>query len=215
MKLLKQGTAVTIKLGPFLDSTDGVTAKTALTLAQADILISKQFGAFAQKNSATSATHDTAGWYGVPLDTTDTGTHGLIQIHCNKSSALPVWDNYTVVNANIFNSWTQNTELQNCNVFQVYGNETLAIVLKNMLTGVVTGTTTNTGFTGTATEFECSDITEATSGHYIGKVVTFYSGALLGQSTVVTAYSLSSGRGHFTVAALTEAVPSGALLVLT
>lgn len=215
MKLLKQSTAVTIKLGPYLDSTDGVTAKTALTIAQANVILFKAFGAGAQKNDATSATHDTGGWYGVPLNATDTGTLGPLQIHTNISSALPVWDQYTVVTANIFNALTQNTELLNINVDAVAGLQALRTALAAMLTGVVIGTTSNAGFTGTATEFECADITEATTGHFIGKVATFYSGALLGQSTVVTGYSLATGRGHFTVAALTEAVPSGALVVLT
>jgi hypothetical protein len=214
MKLLKQSTAVTIKLGPYLDSTDGVTAKTALTIAQANVILFKNFGAGAQKNDSTTATHDTGGWYGVPLNTTDTGTLGPLQIHTNISSSLPVWDQYLVVPANVYDAYTSSTLLKT-DLTQVLTVAASVTNLAAMLTGTVIGTTTNTGFTGTATEFECSDITEATTGHYIGRVATFYSGALLGQSTVVTAYSLSSGRGHFTVSSLTEAVPNGSLVVLT
>jgi len=58
MNILKQSTAATIKLGPFIDDTDGKTAETALTIAQADVRLSKNGGDFAQKNSTTSATHD-------------------------------------------------------------------------------------------------------------------------------------------------------------
>jgi hypothetical protein len=106
MNILKQSTAVTIKLGPYLDSTDAVTAKTALTIAQANVLLSKNFGAFAQKSDATSATHDSSGWYGVPLNTTDTGTVGPLQIHTNISTALPVFRQYLVVPANVYDSLT-------------------------------------------------------------------------------------------------------------
>lgn len=41
---LKQSTAATIKVGPFLDSTDGDTAETGLTISQADVRLSKNGG---------------------------------------------------------------------------------------------------------------------------------------------------------------------------
>ena len=53
MKILKQSTAVTVKLGPFLDASDGVTAETALTISQSDVILSKNFGAFAQKGDTS------------------------------------------------------------------------------------------------------------------------------------------------------------------
>ena len=51
---LKQSTAVTIRMGPFLDKTDGVTEETALGLASTDVQLSKAGGAFANKNDATA-----------------------------------------------------------------------------------------------------------------------------------------------------------------
>lgn len=109
MKILKQSTAVTIKFGPFLDATDGVTAETALTISQSDVLLSKNFGAFAQKNETSAATHDAHGWYGVALNTTDTNTLGPIQISVQESGALPVFDQYTVVPANVYDSLVAGT----------------------------------------------------------------------------------------------------------
>ena len=38
MRYLKQSTAVTVKIGPFVDATDGVTAETALGIAAAGAL---------------------------------------------------------------------------------------------------------------------------------------------------------------------------------
>jgi hypothetical protein len=66
-------------------------------------------------------------------------------------------------------------------------------------------TVDNTGFTPTTTEFEADDITEATADHFNGRSVLFTTGALLGQTRPILDYALASGRGHFTVATLTEA----------
>lgn len=109
---LKQSTAATIKLGPFVDSTDGVTAETALTIAQADIRLSKNGGDIAQTNNATGATHDELGYYDVPLDTTDTGTLGRLDVIVSESGALPVWRSFMVVPANVWDSMFGADKLQ-------------------------------------------------------------------------------------------------------
>lgn len=101
---LKQGTAVTVKLGPFVDDADGVTALTALTISQADIRLSKNGGDIAQTNNATGATHDELGYYDVPLDTTDTATLGALRVLVSESGALPVWADFMVVPANVWDS---------------------------------------------------------------------------------------------------------------
>ena len=109
---LKQSTAVTVKLGPFLDSTDGDTEEIALTIAQADILLSKNGGAFAQTNNVAGATHDTKGLYGVPLDTTDTNTLGELRVYIHESGALAVWETFMVVPANVWDSMFGADKLQ-------------------------------------------------------------------------------------------------------
>lgn len=57
----------------------------------------------------------------------------------------------------------------------------------------------------TTTVFEADDITEATANHFKGRTIIFTSGTLKGQAREISAYSLVSGRGRFTVVALTEA----------
>lgn len=101
---LKQSTVVTVKVGPFLDSSDGNTTEEALTISQADIRLSKNGGAFAQSNNAAGATHDENGWYGVPLDTADTGALGTLAVAIHKSGALAVWVEFMVVPANMWDS---------------------------------------------------------------------------------------------------------------
>lgn len=104
MNILKQSTAATIKLGPFIDDTDGKTAETGLTIAQADVRLSKNGGDFAQKNSTTSTTHDENGYYDISLNATDTGTLGRLRVAVSKSGALPVWQDFLVVTANVYDT---------------------------------------------------------------------------------------------------------------
>lgn len=101
---LKQSTAATILLGPFIDDTDGKTAETGLTISQGDVLLSKNGGAMAQKHDATSCTHDALGYYGCPLDTTDTGTLGILRVMVHEVGALPVWDEFMVVPEAVYNA---------------------------------------------------------------------------------------------------------------
>lgn len=70
---------------------------------------------------------------------------------------------------------------------------------------IISGTVDYTGEAASTTEFEADDITEATDDHYNGRIIVFTSGAVAGQVTDITDYTLNAGRGHFTVTALTEA----------
>ena len=109
-QLLKQSTAFTFRIGPFVDSTDGVTAETALTIAQADMQISKNGGAFAQTSAAPTTTHDSDGWYQCPLTATDTNTLGHLTIQITMAGALPVWKDFMVVPANVYESMVAGSE---------------------------------------------------------------------------------------------------------
>lgn len=116
---LKQSTAATIKLGPFLDSVDGVTAETGLTISQSDIRLSKNGGDIAQTNNAAGATHDELGYYDVPLDTTDTGTLGRLRVAVSETGALPVWMDFIVVPANTYDTLVLGTDALNADVDEI------------------------------------------------------------------------------------------------
>jgi NADH dehydrogenase FAD-containing subunit len=77
-----------------------------------------------------------------------------------------------------------------------------------------TGTVTNTGFSPTATQFETSSITTAAADHWVGRVVIWTSGTLAGQAGRITAYSLNTGRGRFTVTTQTAAPGNGDAFVI-
>lgn len=101
---LRQSTAQAINFGPFVDSTDGVTAETGLTIAQGDMLLSKDGGAYAQKSAAGNATHDADGHYTTTLSTTDTATVGVLKLQVAVSGALPVFERFYVVEEAVYDN---------------------------------------------------------------------------------------------------------------
>ncbi len=105
MPFLRQSTAQTIRFGPCLDKTDGVTEEIALTLAQADMRLSKDGGAFAQKNATGNATHDSDGWYSTSLDATDVATIGelILNVH-QPANMLPVWKRWWVIEEAVYDA---------------------------------------------------------------------------------------------------------------
>lgn len=111
MLYLRQSTAATVKVGPFVDDADGKTPETGLTIAQASVLLSKADGALTQKHEATSATHDAGGFYGVPLDTTDTNTIGRLQVSVQVAGALPAWADFEVLDEAVYDALFGTTAL--------------------------------------------------------------------------------------------------------
>lgn len=114
---LKQSTAVTKKMGPFVDDTDGKTPETGLTIQKADVRLSKNGGDMAAANadqgeSDAGAAHDELGLYDVSLDATDTATLGILRLDIQKSGALPVWEEFQVLPANVYDSLVGSDYLQ-------------------------------------------------------------------------------------------------------
>ena len=104
MRYLRQSTAVDVLLGPFVDDTDGKTTEEALTLSQADLQLSKNGAAAAQKNDATSGTHRYGGNYMVDLDATDTNTVGSLRLMCKEAGALPIVADFMVLEEAVYDA---------------------------------------------------------------------------------------------------------------
>lgn len=143
---VKQSTAVTIVLGPFVDSTDGVTAETGLTISQADVRLSKNGGAFAQKNDSNAASHMENGYYSCALNTTDTNTLGSLRVAVSESGALPVWRDFLIMPANVWDS--------------LLGADKLQVHVDEMTAGIITSTVVADGFL-TAAKLAADAITAA------------------------------------------------------
>lgn len=132
--LLRQSTAQTIRFGPFLDDTDFKTAETGLTVAQADRQVSKDGGAFAQSNHTGNSTHDTDGWYSDDLDATDTNTLGILILQVVVTGALPVWHEYLIVPAVVYDTLVSGSDDLNC---QVAGMDAGVVTAAAVATGAI------------------------------------------------------------------------------
>jgi hypothetical protein len=93
---LKQSTTGNIKIGPFLDKTNGVDFEVGLAGAMV-VYLSKNEGNFGARNSATAIAYDSHGFYTVELDATDKSTIGKLVVMVDDAAThLPVWHEYEV-----------------------------------------------------------------------------------------------------------------------
>lgn len=102
--IIKQSTAITVKVGPFVSASDGDTEMTGLTISQADVRLSKNGGNMAQKNESTTLAHDELGIYDCLLDATDTNTCGTLMLAVHEATALLVRHEFQVVEEAIYDA---------------------------------------------------------------------------------------------------------------
>lgn len=206
MLILKQSTIVDLPIGPFLDETDGRTAESALTITQPDVRLKKNGGAWAQKNAAQTLSHEEAGWYEVSLDATDTNTLGHLVVAVHEAGALPVWREFLVVPANVYDAlvggsdnlevdtvlWrgsqpgTLNSGLVQSDVQRIV-NDTLPALLLDAWAPRVADA--QGGTAGTIT-LNASD--SATADYYKGAVVVMRTGTCAGQARQIVSYNGST-----------------------
>jgi hypothetical protein len=106
----------------FVDSTDGNTEETGLTIANTDIKLWKMGAtSLANKNSG-GGTHMANGVYSAVLDATDTNTLGALVIFVHVSGALPVKVECEVLAAVIYDAWIAGTDLFDVSVTQLAGS---------------------------------------------------------------------------------------------
>lgn len=117
---LKQSTASQeVPLGYFVDSTDGNTEETALSIANTDIKLWKAGATTLANKNSGGATHISNGVYYAVLDATDTDTLGPLVIFVHVTGSLPVRLECEVMPANVYESliagteWLEATTLRN------------------------------------------------------------------------------------------------------
>jgi Uncharacterized protein conserved in bacteria len=114
---LKQNTSKVISFGPFVSPSDGVTLVitlvSAIDHASTGIMLSKSGGAKAVRHATvTASTYDAYGDYLVTLDTTDTNTLGSLRVSfAAAASCCPVWRDFMVVPANVYDALVGGTDL--------------------------------------------------------------------------------------------------------
>ena len=120
---LEQSAARTVLIGPFLDESDATTPETALTIAQADVRLSKNAGDMAQKNYAAACVHDELGYYTCGLDATDTATAGILTLAVAEAGALRVRHDYLVVPGHVYGGLVDSTDTLNVDMHYQNGSE--------------------------------------------------------------------------------------------
>lgn len=135
---LRQSTASQeIPLGYFLDSTDGDTEETGLTIANTDIKLWKAGATTLANKNSGGATHISNGIYFAVLDATDTDTLGALVVHVHVASALTVRLECVVYPAKVYDSMIAGTDNLEVDAVQAAG-ESLSAMPE--LTGVPSAT---------------------------------------------------------------------------
>lgn len=104
---LRQSTASQeVPLGYFVDSTDGNTEETALSIANTDIKIWKTGATTLANKNSGGATHISNGIYYTVLDATDTDTIGPMVIFVHVAGALTVRVECMILDEAMYDWWT-------------------------------------------------------------------------------------------------------------
>lgn len=176
---LRTNTAVTLCVGPFLDKTDGVTAKTALTVSNckttitaetddnsAPTLIIYNVAGNDATNTLAHITNDVAGYYSLKVTAANLNRLGRVKISIqDAANHCPVFHEFVVLPAMIYDSLVSGTDALDTSVIQVLGTAVTAATagvmdvntsrINNVAATSVTtiaanvGTTQPVNFTGT------------------------------------------------------------------
>ena len=122
MIYLRQSTASQeIPLGQFLDSTDGDTEESGLTIANTDIKLWKSGATTLASKNSGGATYISNGVYYAVLDATDTNTLGSMVIFVHVAGALAVRLECVVLSANVYDSMIAGSDNLQIDVATIWG----------------------------------------------------------------------------------------------
>jgi hypothetical protein len=215
---LRQSTASQeILLGRFVDSTDGNTEETGLTIANTDIKLWVEGATTLASKNSGGATHIANGNYYCVLDATDTATLGKLEVHVHVSGALAVKREFMVVPAMVYDSLVLGTDRLDTNTSHWNDLATVALPLVPTTAGRtldvsaggeagvdwanVGSPTTSLALTGTtiATTQKVDVETIKTNPVVNGGTATFPTNATLASTTNITAGTVTTATNVTTV----------------
>ena len=166
---------------------------TPVTFATGDTTISKDGGTFT--NSTNNPSHEGKGIYSLALTLAEMQA-GIIAIAVVDQTGTKLWEDQAILISTGLGAWVE-------------GNQSIII-----------GEVDTATFTSTTTAFEAyrlspNDTEEATADHYNGRLITFTSGALIGQQTSINDYALANSKEKFTVTTMTEAPADAVRFIVT
>lgn len=198
---LRQSTAVEIAIGPFLDSTDGNTVESGLTITQPDIRLKKDGAAWAQKNAAQTLSHEENGWYEISLDTTDTNTLGQLIVAVHESGALPVWREFMIVPTQVYDSFFS-TDLLQVDVITIANNAITEASIAPDAVREIRSLVFGTADSGSTTTMVDAARTESTTDYWKGCLILF---SQINQCRLITGFNPSTDTITF-APATTQAI---------
>src|SRR5574343_86288 len=155
-----------------------------------DSEVSKDAGTFADCSNEAIEIATSSGVYYLDLSSTEMNADTVaVLVKSSSTGAVPV----------VITLYPQEADDIRVNVTYLNSLSAGVAALQKNAAQMTEFTVDNTGFTATSTIFETSSITEATANHYVDRLVLWCTGILAGKVMRVTAYSLSSGRGRFTM----------------
>jgi len=110
-----------ILLGRFVDSGDGNTEETELTIANTDIKLFKSGATTLASKNSGGATHIANGMYYAVLDATDTDTLGALEIHVHVSGVLSVKLSCVVYPQKVYDSLFAGSDNLEVDIIQLLG----------------------------------------------------------------------------------------------
>ena len=118
---LRQSTATTVQLGPFVEVTDGYSYK-ATTITIVSGVLKYVFPNAAVVNSTGAGVLADPGWMTVPISVSDTAAAGALTLRIgNATNNLPVWRSYMIVPAQVYDSYILGTDNIQVDVVQITG----------------------------------------------------------------------------------------------
>lgn len=93
-----------VTIGPFCNSTDGVTRLTSLTITNNDVKLIKNNATAANNKSAGNGTHIVNGEYYITLNAADTDAYGRLRVDCAMNGSVAVWEDFIVMSPSAFNA---------------------------------------------------------------------------------------------------------------
>jgi len=136
MRVIKQATQTDVILGPFVDDTDFKSLETAYVSDSSGIDIDA-ISAITKSDITLSCSsgngyfrHVSNGNYALTLSSDNTATLGALRVTYKVNGALPGWEEFLVVSANVYDSLVGNTDYLYTDALQIASTSSTATTLK-------------------------------------------------------------------------------------
>ena len=208
---LRQSTAQTVVIGPFVDLTDGVTPETALTLGGMDAAKIIKAGATANVDIAgLTWAHIGNGFYALTFATGSVDTLGRLTAYFAQAATFrgPLRQDFVVLAAHVYDSLIAYVAQLGVDAIAIYSNVAAALNLSYAARGIVPVTVQS----GSTLTVVTTNLIETTDDHYVGRSLIFVTGNLAGQAAAISDYDGTSKS--LTVSQLTEAPGAGDIAII-